>query len=181
MKTNSYKKWSVALIALTLFTNVIPLSAEPSNVLSHSVIVRETYAAKEYKTLPKDCESITHNDLSYHLSKGRYYVEIEDGCRLVNPSVGVNIKKLPKGSVTVSSPNQKYYCCRGVVYKDATGGGYETTLPEVGLTLPELPEAGVSEILIDGKLHYEASGMVYKEFADGEQYVVICTLESLGL
>ncbi len=179
MKNYYNKRLGALLISIFALATIIPSVAQTSNVLSRSVVVKDVREDKDSKSLPKDYTTINYQGRQYYQSKGRYYIEIEDGYRLVSPPTGLKIDNLPKGYTSITSPNHKYYCCRGVVYIGLASGEYETSLPEIGLTLPELPEAGVREVLIDGKLHYESEGLVYKEFADGEQYVVICTLKSL--
>lgn len=181
MKTSKNNmKWNAILMVIFALFNFANASADTSGVLSRSVIVREAKVAKEHKSLSKDCTTISFNDVKYYESKGRYFVESGENYKLVTPPTGIKISKLPKGYSTITVIDKEYYSYRGVVYKGSTSGGYEITNPEIGMTLPDLPEADVREVLIDGNLHYESSGFIYKAVSDGEYYVVICTLESLN-
>ncbi|MFI3293894.1 MAG: DUF6515 family protein [Rikenellaceae bacterium] len=183
MKTSKIKmNWHALLIAIFASTTIMTASAETtSNVLSRSIIIRDTKESKEVKSLSKGYTTTNYQDLTYYQSKGRYYVEVADGYKTVAPPTGITVSELPKGYSVVSVLNRKFYSCRGVIYKESSSGGYEIALPEIGMILPELPEADIREVLIDGDLYFEVAGFVYKSVASDEQYVVVCTFDSLNV
>ncbi len=171
--------WRVILLSLVASVNTMVASADSPSVLSRSVVIGETKETKEYKSLSKDFTTANQDGVTYYQSKDRYFIETDEGYKLVSPPAGIKIAELPRGYVSLTVVNRTYYSYKGVLYKDSSNGGYETTQPEVGMSLPELPNADIREVLIDGDRYFEANGLVYKPVLEGEQYVVICTLESL--
>lgn len=180
MKTKRVNiEWRVLLAALIVSVNVMVASANNPSVLSRSVVVGETKEAKEFKSLSKDFTTSSVDGVTYYESKDRYFIKVEDGYKLVSPPAGIKVAELPKGYAMLTVVNRIYYSYRGILYKDSADGGYETTQPEIGMSLPELPNADIREVLIDGDKYFEVDGLVYKAVLDGEQFVVICTFESL--
>lgn len=83
----------------------------------------------------------------YHYDQGVYYIEEDDGYRVVQAPVGAEIKKLPEGSQTVEvneTTNNYYY---GGTYYEKDGEMYKVVPPTAGTIVPNLPE-GAEEVRV---------------------------------
>ncbi len=176
-RENTKRRWATALTLFIAILNIATVSAEE---VSHSIVIRRIKEAKEVRSLPKKHSTIEYNGTSYYEANDRYYVECEDGFKFATPPSGLKVDALPEGATMFQFLDRKYYIYRGVLYKYTSDGECEITLPEVGMTLTEMPETTTREIVVDGNLYIEADGLMYRPTPDGQHFIVVCTYESLA-
>lgn len=78
----------------------------------------------------------------YHYDRGTYYVEEDNGYRVVQAPVGAEVKELPAEAQTVQvneTTNNYYY---GGAYYEKDGEVYKVVPPTAGTIVPNLPEGG---------------------------------------
>lgn len=102
---------------------------------------------------------ISIENQQYHYDQGVYYIQEDDGYRVVQAPVGAEIKELPEGSQTVEvneTTNNYYY---GGTYYEKDGEMYKVVPPTAGTIVPNLPEGG-EEVRI-GEQTYVKYGETY--------------------
>ncbi len=170
----------LAISSLVMFLMLAlcePASAQRvarSRIPSRAVVVNRP-AVKSVGTIRANHATIRHNGVLLHISKGKFYRKVNSNYVLSMPPIGVRVKTLPSARVLFRFNNRPYYCYGGVIYSKIESGEYEVVAPKVGMVVPELPEAGVSELSIDGKIYYEYDEILYKAVPTkrGVQYEVI--------
>ncbi|MDX1761865.1 MAG: DUF6515 family protein [Christiangramia sp.] len=83
----------------------------------------------------------------YHYDQGTYYIEEDDGYRVVQAPIGAEVKELPPETETVQvseTTNNYYY---GGAYYEKDGEVYKVVPPTAGTIVPNLPE-GAEEVRI---------------------------------
>ena len=110
-------------------------------------------------TLATTAIVISIENQQYHYDQGVYYIQEDDGYRVVQAPVGAEIRELPKGSETVvvnETTNNYYY---GGTYYEKDGETYKVVPPTAGTIVPNLPEGG-EEVRI-GEQTYVQYGDTY--------------------
>ncbi len=115
-----------------------------------------------------------YRGVDYRYRNGRYYKHNNGVYVSLAPPIGLRISLMPRGYHRVIVRNRPYYYYGGVFYNNI-GNDYEVIQPPVGAIVPEIPEYGVSEVTINGELHYEYDNILYKPIVtrNGVQYKVI--------
>lgn len=168
---------SVALVAMFLMLALCEsTSAQPvTKGLPPRAIVVKQPEVKRVRNLPANHATIRHNGVLLHISKGRFYRSVNSFYILSMPPVGVRVNILPPSRVLFRFEERPYYCFGGVIYRKIITGGYEVVAPEIGMIVPELPEVGVSELSLDGRIYYKHNYNLYRAVPTrrGVRYEVI--------
>lgn len=166
-----------SLVMFLMLALCEPASAQRihrSRVPSRAVVVNRP-AVKSVRTIRPNHATIRYNGVLLHISNGKFYRNVNSRYILSMPPMGVRVKTLPSSRVLFRYANRPYYCYGGVIYRKIDSGEYEVVAPKVGMIVPELPEAGVTELSVDDKIYYEYDDIIYKAVPTkrGVQYEVI--------
>ncbi|MFI3306231.1 MAG: DUF6515 family protein [Rikenellaceae bacterium] len=173
---------SISSLVLFLMLGLCePTSAQivtRNRVPSRAIVVNRP-AVKSVRTIRSSHATIRHNGVLLHISKGKFYRQVNSKYILSMPPIGVRVKTLPSSRVLFRYDNRPYYCYGGVIYRKIDSGEYEVASPKEGMIVPELPETGVTELSIDDKIYYEYDEILYKAVPTkrGVQYEVIENLK----
>ncbi len=174
---------SLKLMMMVVLISCFSLSSSSS--YAQRVVVRSRVPARAVvvkypkvttvRKMPSASVAIRHNNISFHVSGGRYYRNVRGKFFLTMPPIGLRVTTLPSSRVSFMYKRRLYFCSAGVIYIECEDGGYEVASPEVGMVVPELPEVGIRELSIDDKIYYEYDEILYKPIPteDGIQYEVV--------
>lgn len=113
----------------------------------------------------------------YFYRDGYYYKHHNGMYNRCAPTRGLRVGIIPGHYHRVIVASVPYFYFGGIFYRQYERE-YEVVAPPVGAIVPELPEYGVSEIVIDGEMYYEFDNVLYKPIVtrDGIQYRVVGNL-----
>jgi len=129
------------------------------------------------RTLPSTARVITHNGLRYHYVNGHYYRNYGGRYIIVTPGIGLRVRTLPIGYISIFIGPRQYFYFDGIYYLNVDDV-YEVRVPEIGMIVSQLPQ-GYEKVVIDGQIYYEYNNVLYKKIYtnDGKAYEVVGIIE----
>ncbi|MFI3321979.1 MAG: DUF6515 family protein [Rikenellaceae bacterium] len=176
------------IIACSLFLGVILLGGKAygqqreaeseriakTTMASRAVVVKYPKIVT-VRRLAASPATIRYDDIVLYFSGGKYYRCVDSKFILTLPPVGVRVATIPSTRLTFEYRNRTYYSYNGILYTKLDSGEYEVAPAQLGMIVPELPEANVSEVSLNGTVYFEHSGTLFKQISmvDSIQYEVV--------
>jgi hypothetical protein len=153
-----------AIITKTTTTQTFPRT---------SVKVIKQRTVRVVQMLPDGYSTVPFGGATLYHYGGRYYNLAANNYTAVAVPMGLRVKILPMGHRKIFIGAVPHYYYAGTYYRQI-GDEYEAIEPSIGAIVPELPEDGVEEVVIDGQMFYEYDNVLYKSVVTktGVQYEV---------
>ncbi|MFI3317680.1 MAG: DUF6515 family protein [Rikenellaceae bacterium] len=164
---------------ITLLSALLFALAVSTSSISYAQKQKPSQPAKVVKKVPRKNTPITYKGNNYFLSHKKFYKPSGGKFTIVRPPFGMRVPIIPAVHLAFVFNSQRYYSAKGVIYQEVDNNEYVVVEPQAGMVVPELPEANVNTVEINGKTYYEFDTILYKQIptVDGLQYEVVGSLD----
>ena len=131
------------------------------NFSRSQVVILKPRKVRTIAALPNGYSSIVYRRLNYFYHMGLFYNLMGGMYTLINPPIGIRIGLLPPNHRRIIMGGRPCFYYAGNYFKQVENN-YETIEPIVGTVVPDLPEAGVEKISINGDAFFEHNNYLYK-------------------
>lgn len=143
-----------------------------------TVYVKTPNRAHSINRIDNSYVTYRHGAYDYAYRDGVYYRHRDGIYNRCAAPYGLRVRVIPNNYRRIVIGSIPYFYYSGIYYRE-NNREYEVVQPPVGAIVPELPDYGVSEVVINNDIYYEYDNVLYKPVVtrDGIQYRVVGNMD----